>query len=588
TACQKLGYTRDELLTMSIFDISPEFPRQAWPEHWQDIKRRGSFHLENVHKTRTGEIFPVDICVNYVCFEGLEYNFAFATDITERKQAEASALKLSQAIEQAGESIVITDREGVIEYANPAFTALTGFSGEEAIGKTPRMLKSGNQDAAFYKEMWETISGGKVWNGKVIDRKKDGSFYPAKLTISPIIDKSGDITHFVGIQSDLTELEVLEKQFHQAQKMESIGTLVGGIAHDFNNMLAGITGNLYLAKKQAGELPGIMRNLDRVEQLSFRAADMIQQLLTFARKNMVSIQQMSLNSFIKQTLRLIRTSVPENIIMHWVICSDALKISGDTTQLHQVLLNLINNARDAVEGVDNPVINIRLEPFHADAAFVNHHPYVKEQPYAHVSIEDNGCGIPEHQVEHLFEPFFTTKEQGKGTGLGLSMVFGAIKTHNGFVEVDSSEGKGSTFHIYIPLLQEEIAALPPEKEKEVARGDGELILLVDDEPGIIDTGKEVLESLGYQVLTASNGQEAIDIFNEHATEINLCIFDMIMPVMSGDKAARQIRQVKPDIKIIFSTGYDKHLLDGMKHEAILTKPFQIIEISHMIREQLDA
>jgi PAS domain S-box-containing protein len=503
-------------------------------------------------------------------------------EIEQRKQAEKLAQKLSQAIEQAGESIVITDREGVIEYANPAFTELTGYSTEEIVGQTPEVLKSDNHDASFYENMWNTIANGKVWHGKMTNKKKDGSLYPAMLTISPIFDQFGDWTaysHFVGIQSDLTELQNMEGQFHQAQKMESIGTLVGGIAHDFNNMLAGITGNLYLAKEHTSEMPDVVDKLDRIEDIAFRAADMIQQLLTFARKDRVSIKQLPFIPFLKETLKLLRTSVPENIEIHQKICSDALQISGDTTQLHQVLLNIINNARDAVEGVDNPVITIRLEAWHPDATFISSHPNVKNKPYAHLSVEDNGCGIPEHQIEHLFDPFFTTKEQGKGTGLGLSMVFGAIKTHDGFMEVDSIEGKGSTFHVYIPLLlhPEEIVLTPPQ-EMEVVKGHGELILLVDDEPEIIKTGKNVLELLGYRVLTASNGRQAVVMFEAHADEIELCILDIVMPIMDGDKAAQCIRQIKPDVKIIFATGYDKSILTGIENEIVLSKPFHIKEM----------
>jgi CheY-like chemotaxis protein len=354
-------------------------------------------------------------------------------------------------------------------------------------------------------------------------------------------------------------------------------------------MLAGITGNLYLAKECSSETPDVVDHLDNMEDIAFRAADMIQQLLTFARKDMVNIKQMPLNSFIKEALKLLRTSVPENIELHQEICSNTLQINGDATQLHQVLLNLINNARDAVEGKNDPSITIRLEAWHPDKAFIGNHSYFEDQSYAHLSVEDNGNGIPEDQIEHLFEPFFTTKEVGKGTGLGLSMTFGAIKTHHGFIEVESIEGKGSTFHLYIPLLPqaEEIAITPP-KEKEIARGHGEVILLVDDNLQIIETGKAVLESLGYRVLTASDGQQAIDMFKAHTDEIDLCIFDIVMPIMNGDKAAQAIRQIKPLMKIIFCTGYDNHSLTDMENETVLRKPYRIKEISSLVRKQIDS
>jgi len=419
--------------------------------------------------------------------------------------------------------------------------------------------------------------------------RKDGSESVANAQGEVLFDQNAKPLNMRGTFQDISERKQLEEQLVQSQKMEAIGTLVGGIAHDFNNMLAGITGHLYLAKEQISDMPDIVNDLNNVEDIAFRAADMIEQLLTFARKSRVNTKPVPLNPFIKQTLKLLRTSVPENIELHQEICSDALQIKGDSTQLHQVLLNLINNARDAVEGKDRPCITIRLEAWHPDEIFISHHTYFADKPYAHLSIEDNGCGMSEQQIEHLFEPFYTTKEQGKGTGLGLSMSFGAIKMHHGFIEVESIEGKGSTFHLYLPLLlQTNKRAIASPGEKMITRGHGELILLVDDELPIIETGKAVLESLGYRVLTATNGREAVDQFHEHAGEIALCILDVVMPIMSGDKAAQCIRQIKSDVKIIFATGYDKSALRSMENEIVLSKPFHIKEMSYLIRKQLDS
>jgi CheY-like chemotaxis protein len=258
------------------------------------------------------------------------------------------------------------------------------------------------------------------------------------------------------------------------------------------------------------------------------------------------------------------------------------------TQLHQVLMNLLNNAQDAVEATDTPLLTISLDLFRTDNAFLETHAYFNAGRYAHLSVKENGCGIPEHQLQHLFEPFFTTKEEGKGTGLGLAMVFGAIKTHHGFFEVESIEGAGSTFHLYFPLVEAVQKASVLQQGSNLAEeGHGELILLADDEQHVRETGKDVLEDLGYRVLTAQDGQQAVELFEAHSKDIDLCIFDVVMPVLDGDKAAKCIRLLDHKVKIIFATGYDKNRLDNAAHETMLSKPFAIEEMSRLVREVLD-
>jgi len=469
-AAEIFGYPQEDWNGLKITTLIPEYLRRKHEHGFHHFIETGErniigqcVEIEALH--RDGHVFPIELAIS--ALEHDQYKvMATIRDITTRKQADALVRKLSSAIEQTGESILITDSNGIIEYVNPAFTRITGYSSEEAMGQTPRLLKSGNQGATFYEAMWKTIRDGKVWHGKVIDKRKDGSFYPAMLTISPIFNESGDAVYLVGTQSDLSNLENMEQQFYQAQKMEAVGTMVGGIAHNFNNMLAGMAGNLYLAKKKVQAQPDVVEKLDNVEELSRHAAEMIAQLLAFARKGVVSMKAMPLTPFINETLKLMRTSVPENIAVHQNMCADDLQITGDPTQLHQVLANLVNNACDAVEGVHEPCITIRLESFHTDEAFIESRPYFKRGAYADLSVADNGMGIPEAQIAHLFEPFFTTKDQSKGTGLGLAMVYGAIKSHHGFIEVESTPGQGATFHLYVPLLElKEIAAKPVQKQE---------------------------------------------------------------------------------------------------------------------------
>jgi len=508
------------------------------------------------------------------------------------KQAEESVHILSASVEQANEAIIVTDSSGIITYANPAFAELTGYSSEEATGHSSNIIKSDQHKDHFYNDIWSTISSGHPWQSRIVNRRKDGSNYAAMLTISPIKNGKGEITHYVGSQQNLEEYEKLEKQFHQSQKMEALGTLVGGIAHDFNNTLAGITGNLYLAKKAIRDRPDTVHRLETIEDLSYRTAGMIQQLLAFAREDVQRMNQMNISLLLKEAIKIHMVSIPENIRLSINIESDNLQIYGDINLLQQAIMNLINNARDAVENVKDPLISIKLEAFEADEAFIDNHPELTERELACISIQDNGCGINSFDIEHIFDPFFTTKEVGKGTGLGLAMVYGAIQSHGGAIGVESRINQGTTISLWLPLLPSNQWISDSSSSETVVNGSGETILLVDDELSVIETGKAVLESLGYRLLTAQNGAEAVAIFKKKQGKIDLILMDVVMPVMGGDEAANEIRKIKPDIKIIFTTGYAKpHNSDGileMASETVISKPYSTGRISQLIRATLES
>jgi len=612
TLCNILGVERSKLLNQRFSIWVAEADQDLFYRHRKTIlASRKSQTAELQMKKADESLFwaKIDGAPGNMDDEACQSLRIAISDISERKLADELILQLSQAVEQSGESIFITGPDGLISYTNPVFTRLTGYTAEEATGKTPgALLKSGRQNAALYQEMWETINRGKVWHGKLIDRRKDGSFFPVMLTISPIQSavhsavhsaiqsaiqsdtaQGSGITHFVGIQSDLTAIENLERQFHQAQKMEAIGTLVAGIAHDFNNSLAAITANTFLGRQRANDPSDVAKRFDTIERVSFHAAGTIKQLLTFARKDTPSMKQFPLAPFIKETIKLLRTSTPENIAIETDICSQPLSIHGDATQIHQALTNLVNNSRDALEAVHTPCIRIRLDAIEADDALRKKQPWIPSGTYAHLSVTDNGCGIAQSMIDHVYEPFFTTKDQGKGTGMGLAMAYGAVKSNHGFIAVDSIEGKGSTFHIYLPLLAEKETNISlAQHEDEPAMGHGETILIVDDDDRILDTTVDVLSSLGYAVLKARNGLQAIARFEEHADAIALCIFDIVMPDMQGDKAAEHIRAIRPDVKIIFYTGYDLNERTDMRSETVINKPFDIVKISHLIRQKLDS
>ncbi len=360
-----------------------------------------------------------------------------------------------------------------------------------------------------------------------------------------------------------------------------------------NNMLAGIAGNLFLAEKSIrnGEPLSALERMSRIEALSSRAATMISQLLAFSRKGAVQKSILSLNSFVKESLKLTEVTIPENIRVTYDITDEDLSVNGDITQLQQVLLNLLNNARDAVEGIARPSITLELHRFVPDDAFIEKYQVTPGQVFARLRVSDNGCGIAQEHIDQVFDPFYTTKEVGKGTGLGLSMVYGALQSHGGFVDVQSEPGVCTSFNIYLPLIdqaanvQEDTDSIRPMVSK------GETILLADDEQCVRETTAEVLQSLGYNVLQAKDGIEALAIYEQQASDIALVMLDMVMPHCSGVTLARRIRKIGSRVPVIFITGYDKeHVLgegEQVPGSQILTKPVNFEQLNSLVRQLLD-
>jgi len=521
---------------------------------------------------------------------------SFSVMIDEIRKRETSLRKMSNVIKQAGEGVVITDINGTIEYVNPSFTRLTGYAPEEVMGRNPRILNSGKQGAAFYKHMWNTILAGKVWQSRIIERRKDGSFCPVMLTISPIQNEANEITHFSATHVDLTEHDEMQDKFEQAQKMEAVGTLVGGIAHNFNNMLAGITGNMYLLRSKVKGMPELLDKVERVDRLTLQAADMIAELMIFARKGITEKKHVDLAVFLKSAYKMVAITLPESIHVIRKFTNESLPVFGDVTQIQQILLNLLNNARDALENEEKPELVIRLERFEADASFIRKHQDLDEDDFregcafARLSVSDNGCGIARENLPDIFEPFFTTKPAGKGTGLGLAMSFGTIREHGGAIEVESVVGRGTTFNVYLPLARSRLAPESSSEKKAIMPGRGEIILLADDDVHVRETTAEVLETMNYTVLQAADGLEALDIFKVHQDDIDLVILDMIMPCIGGMQLAERIRETSPDLPLIFITGYDeKRVLsshDRLRNSMVLTKPVKFEMLSHNIRKLL--
>lgn len=382
-----------------------------------------------------------------------------------------------------------------------------------------------------------------------------------------------------------------EARFYQAQKMEAVGTLVGGIAHDFNNMLAGIIANLFMLKRKVKNDPELTSRIDSINQLVNGAADMIKQLLTFARKDNVEYKPFNLLPFINEACKLAGVSISPSTKLSYDFPSDPLWVHANATQLQQVIMNLINNARDAVKELDDATIRVTLEHYENDDTFRRKHPDLSAASFAKLTVTDNGRGIEKDNISKIFEPFFTTKGAGDGTGLGLAMCYGAIRGHGGMIDVESVPGEGTSFHVYLPIYDQLEGDSLEKTLQNAVRGHGESILIVEDDPILAKIQSETLTALGYHLMRANDGKEGVKLFKEHIDELDLLIMDVVMPVMGGIEASRKIRKLKPHIPIIFVTGYDPEgTIDGKNLPApsdyILDKPFTIDELSQAVRKQL--
>ncbi len=373
-------------------------------------------------------------------------------DITERRYANEEHIRLATAIDQAAEIIFITDTDGTIQYVNPAFEQVTGYTRAEVMGKTPGILKSGKHDEAFYQQMWDTLTHGKVWKGHFINKKKDGTLYEEKATISPVRNTYGNITNYVAVKRNITQEVMLEAQLRQAQKMEAIGTLAGGIFHDFKSILSTIIINTEIAISDTPENHSIRHELEQVLKASKRAEKLIKQILTFSRQDKDERSPVKISSIVKDVLNLIKVSLSKNIKFHQNIEADSSMVMANRTQIHQVLMNLCTNAAYSMHKKGG-VMEISLVDIDIHSKAVAEYLNIKPGPYLKLTVSDTGHGIDRSVMERLFDPFFTTKGPGKGTGLGLSVVNRIVKNHDGTIKVFSEPGKGAIFDIFLPRVE---------------------------------------------------------------------------------------------------------------------------------------
>ena len=508
----------------------------------------------------------------------------------QRQKAEDTLRKLWRAVEQSADMVMITDRTGVIEYVNPAFEVLTGYARAEMIGQNPRILKSNQQPLEVYKELWQTILSGRVFHCAMANRKKNGDVFIAEKTITPLRDGEGRITNFISNDRDITDRRRLENQLQQAQKMDAIGLLAGGVAHDFNNLLMVISSYAELMLDSLAPQHPLRRNVDEIQKAARRAADLTRQLLAFGRKQMQSLQLLDLNSIIEEINKMLPRLIGEDIELEFVPGKKLGRIKADPVQIEQVIMNLAANARDAMP--EGGKLIIETASLRLDDVYVQAHSIVPPGEYVLLTVSDSGQGIAPEHLSHVFEPFYTTKDEGEGTGLGLATVYGIVKQNSGFIWVYTEPGMGTTFKIYLPRAKD--ARVVPQLALPLVGycGGCETILLAEDEAAVRRSTREFLSLNGYIVLEAKNGADALTIARHYKGRIHLMITDVVMPQMGGAKLAGELAKERPEMKVLFVSGYAETTVQ--RHGAIdvtmrfLQKPFSLRTLAHKIREVLDA
>jgi signal transduction histidine kinase/CheY-like chemotaxis protein len=449
----------------------------------------------------------------------------------------------------------------------------------------------GREDAV-YRKAWQLAGRGRTWTGHLSHRKKDGRRYDVDATITPVREGEDPITNFVVVSLDVTREKQLAEQLRQSQKMDAIGQLAGGIAHDFNNLLTSILGYASLLKLKGELNPTTYQAVDVIETAANRAGDLTQQLLGFARRGKNQSVAVDLHGTIQEVIRLLSHTIDKGISITQRLESSAPVVIGDPNQLEQVLLNLCLNARDAIErrrAEEGPaaegVISLITESVEAELD----NAAGEDGGQVRIRITDTGCGIPREDLSRVFEPFFTTKEKGKGTGMGLAMAYGIIDNHEGSITVESTVGQGTAFTVLLPLARTARPSATREEMGAPIRGQGRL-LVVDDEEIVLNTVQDLLLNLGYEVITAGSGEEAVKLYAENWRGIQLVLLDLVMPGMGGDECFSCLKEINPEVRAILSTGYGLNeqaqavLDEGAV--AFISKPYQINNLSSVIFEHL--
>jgi len=591
-ACTMFGYTEAEFSTLPFIKLLPE---QCHTEYTNLLIHQQSFHDAYARKgikalKKSQATIQIELSISDMQLDEHCAFLATIRDVTERSDLEYQQSLLMEGMNHAHDAIMVTDAQGVIEYVNPAFQRLSGYSESELLGNKPSMVKSGDMPKAFYEEMWATLLRGDVWNRAFMNQHKNGSLYEVEQLISPIMDEHHDIVGFTSVQHDITGEKKKKEKLEHVQRLESLGVLAGGIAHDFNNLLTVIMGNASWAKMKLDSFSPVAPLLSNIEDASERAAALCKQMLAYSGKGKFIVKPIDLTQMVREMMNLLEVSIDKNVVMRLNLSEQLLPIEADVAQMQQVVMNLVINASEAIDK-HSGTLTLYTGVVDIDDAYIQT-TYIDSGltagRYVALEVSDTGCGMSEETQKKLFDPFFTTKFTGRG--LGMSAILGIIRGHHGGIKVYSELGKGTTFKILFPCstsqeVEEQVTLAVPVQ----TQGKG-TILIIDDEETIRVTASMMLEDFGFDTLTAQDGEEGVSVFSAHQDDISAVLLDMTMPKMNGEDCFRELRALQPDVTVILSSGYNEqdatNRFAGKGLAGFIQKPYRAEALRDMFLKVL--
>lgn len=580
-----LGTTSKELLGM----ITP-VGRRELVKYLREV--RSMRNVELVGRSSSGREIVTETALEIINFHGQECLLSMFYDVTERRRAEQLLALQKRAMDATSEGIVVSDAslpDLPIVYVNRAFEEITQYTSDEALGRNCRFLQGPDTDSNTVAEIRQAIQTGRATSVEILNYRKDGRTFWNLLSITPIRDQAGQITHLVGVQRDVTERRLIAEQMRQSQKMEAIGRLAGGIAHDFNNLLTIVLGNAELTLEDTPKNDPRRELVQEIAHAGQRAAALTTQLLAFSRKQVLEPRVVDLNVLVTESERLLKRLIGEDIFLHAVLDPHLHRVKVDPVQIEQILLNLTVNARDAMP--EGGRLTIETRNTELEDTFGLTRGEVKPGHYVLLAVSDTGHGMDEATKARIFEPFFTTKERGRGTGMGLPTVYGIVQQSGGYIWVYSEVGKGTTFKIYLPMHQADVPTVTKETTKRASLMGSETLLLVEDEAMVRTLARRILESQGYRVLEAKNGDDALLVSQSHDGPLHLLITDVIMPGMSGRQLAEQLQSQRTELRVLYISGYTDNTISHFgviePHIAFLQKPFTHDLLAAKVRQVLD-